>query len=849
MRNFIFIVSALILISLIPSALADDENTVCTQNCENLENNEKTPDLERPKYYKIIEPDFHIDFEHSEQYDNDFGWDGLTTSSKFWKIKDGEGYFFLHSKTKQLDSATFDILPRLDSGEEVGEDWILRYKLSLDNYEQSTTPTYSELLIGIFDSKNSAITNQWGIGTAFLNGANMKYTNLMYDFGTYNEWHCCPLKGELKNENLLPNKNKTWWIEYVKTDTTLTVRFFEDNDFKKLIEQKSVTGWEVDGLRYLKIIPLVEDGSVNGHMYGRIDDIKFYNHETTVYQVDKKPIPEELVPKTLDEVLKEVYGDDYVESEPESEEIFTTPIPDSLNETVLLWANGKISDDEFYSTIKNLVIQERMLVEELSRAYGAKLDLTYKPQTIKIPKDPKCMSCISEKFVDIVWVMPEGLPRQAAAVVEIVGPNDENIRLTTQSSEGITFRITSEFTPGLYEIFVKYGNEKFSIAPLLLTEQNIPKTPFWVKYNAAQWANGKLPEIELVDSLIYLIQNGKITFDYEIFIKKESEIIVTPQEKLEKFFPTEDELKDLGPTRPPPLWEYLSTNDAVSLVHMDYSSAQKILEDRTRTFDPLYNQYDVPFTMMQIYQFESDEIAQRFIEEQIWATNVLLKGNVNEDDITYDDYRYHRIFENADMSGTSEKTGDCLYYLTENAGGSVMDETHFVQCVLNEKIIQVYVYEDYPNVDKKFAFNLMDLILEKINNTSQIQSVKNILSLNNISNPSTPNPSTPNPSQQPKIDKTDPEISGSSVGINNFVCKKDDFGTVNMVGQYVNGQTSFEKISINISIESYDGVLLAYGNDYVMKVNPYETRNFEGYVFVDEPFHKCHATIDWNNSN
>ena len=80
-------------------------------------------------------------------------------------------------KTKQLDSATFDILPRLDSGEEVGEDWILRYKLSLDNYEQSTTPTYSELLIGIFDSKNSAITNQWGIGTAFLNGANMKYTN------------------------------------------------------------------------------------------------------------------------------------------------------------------------------------------------------------------------------------------------------------------------------------------------------------------------------------------------------------------------------------------------------------------------------------------------------------------------------------------------------------------------------------------------------------------------------------------------------------------------------------------------------------------------------------------------
>ena len=47
-------------------------------------------------------------------------------------------------------------------------------------------------------------------------------------------------------------------------------------------------------------------------------------------------------------------------------------------------------DSEFYPILKSLVTDEKMLVEELSRAYGQKLDLTYKPQTITIPKDVNC---------------------------------------------------------------------------------------------------------------------------------------------------------------------------------------------------------------------------------------------------------------------------------------------------------------------------------------------------------------------------------------------------------------------------------------------------------------------------
>ena len=161
-----------------------------------------------------------------------------------------------------------------------------------------------------------------------------------------------------------------------------------------------------------------------------------------------------------------------------------------------------------------------MLILDYSRSYGHKLDLTYKPQTVKIPIDKKCLSCVIDDFVHIKWITPDGLPENAAAVVDIVDPSGEHTKLTTASTSGVVYRITSESSPGLYEISVTYANKKFDISPLLLTDEATPKIPFWVKYNSLKWANEELPESELVDSLIFLIQNGEITFNYDLFVNK-----------------------------------------------------------------------------------------------------------------------------------------------------------------------------------------------------------------------------------------------------------------------------------------------------------------------------------------
>ena len=295
-------------------------------------------------------------------------------------------------------------------------------------------------------------------------------------------------------------------------------------------------------------------------------------------------------------------------------------------------------------------------------------------------------------------------------------------------------------------------------------------------------------------------------------------------------------------------------------------SSQKILKDFSREFDAIHAEFEVPYTMMQIFQFSSNELAKSFLEEQVYAKNVLIDQTVTDEDISYDDYTYERIFESADMSGTSKETGDCLYDKTVNVTNAIGDETHFVQCVLHDKVIQVFMYEDYTTIDENFAFKIMDIILVNINADND-KTVKNILQLDNL-NSSFPtenkitntnkkestlsekeeiNQMSPK-NTQPKKENIDPELDGSSVGITNFSCKQDDFGTVNMFGQFINGENSFEKVPVNIIIESYNGEVLAFGQEDIMKVNPFEDRNIEGYVFLDKPFYKCYATVDWERT-
>ena len=76
--------------------------------------------------------------------------------------------------------------------------------------------SWSQLLIGLFSKPTSGtaldITHgdaeQWGLGTAFMTGVDMKRTMLMYDLGFYVEWHSQPEKVHFKMKNHFPVRTK-----------------------------------------------------------------------------------------------------------------------------------------------------------------------------------------------------------------------------------------------------------------------------------------------------------------------------------------------------------------------------------------------------------------------------------------------------------------------------------------------------------------------------------------------------------------------------------------------------------------------------------------------------------------
>ena len=73
---------------------------------------------------------------------------------------------------------------------------------------------------------------------------------------------------------------------------------------------------------------------------------------------------------------------------------------------------------------------------------------------------------------------------------------------------------------------------------------------------------------------------------------------------------------------------------------------------------------------------------------------------------------------------------------------------------------------------------------------------------------------------------------------------KDDFGFVEIYGEFSNAEKFYERISFSVILKSYDGTKLAQGDSEILNIEPYEIRKFDGYVELDEPFYECNAVVN-----
>ncbi len=791
---------------------------------------------------EIAIPDIVIDFSKKNN------WYGLDSDkSPYWKIEDGVGKFFLISDTlqpreRQLNSASIDFEKLL--GEKIGEDWVLRYKITFDDFKEGTDSSWSQLLIGLFSKPssgtNSDIThgdaNQWGLGTGFMTGNKMTRTSLMYDLGFYLEWHSQPDKGHFDRQETLPGKNKTFWVEYRKMQSFLTVSIFDNENYQResLIEKKHTEGWaNVDNLQYFRLFPLIESNISNGVISGSIDDIEFYNNKRWVTKNFDESELEEM--KTFEERLQELFDKqnqtNFDVENNRLEKLKKEKIPDWLKFPAKLWADSRLSDNGFYQIIEFL-IKDDILATPLSNY----VDFTdvYKSQTFKIPHNPKCFSCIETDLINLRWELPDEIGNKGSnSQIFIKSPDEQIIQLITTSPNNLTFEITSESLPGLYEVDVMYGNKKFEASSFLLIHDEIPNLPFWLKLDAEKWSDNEIEDEKFKDVLYYLIQEKFVDVIPSQYIVNDTPILPTAKEILLSYFPTELETNYFEPKT----WKYFDyhargifqyTESESMLIE---NSVGKILYDNSRHYDPIYNKYQVPYILMEIYQYDSNENARTFVDKYPRI--------------------YNAFFEQSDMSGTSDVTGDCMYNHDTNFTPASQDEIHMVICIYENLAILITTYEDYPSVDSSLVFKVANNIFEKIHHGNISPKLENILEKNifeNISEPQNTSNSQKSSSKSSNPTQSDPELSGAKVGIQNFSCVKDDFGFIEIYGEFSNDEKFYERIVFSVILKSYDGTKLAQGNSEILNVQPYEIRKFDGYVALDEPFYECNAIINWDKS-
>ena len=796
-----------------------------------------------PTESEIVVPDLVINF------DNEDYWYGLESgNTPYWKIEDGVGKFYLTPGTlspgeRQLESASLDLEKML--GEKIGEDWVLRYKIKFDEFEQGRDSSWSQLLIGLFSKPSEGTSpdithgdaNQWGLGAGFMTGVDTTRTMLMYDLGFYLQWHSEPDKGEFERENVFAEDNRTLWVEYRKMQSFLTVSIFNDQSYERetLIERQYTEGWaNVDDLRYLRIFPIIETNTSDGIITGSIDDIEFYNNKRWVIKNFDEDELEEM--KTFEERLQELFDkQNKVNVDVEQkrlQQLQREKIPDWIKFPASLWADSFLSDDEFYRIIQYL-IKDDVLAIPLSD-YSS-FDDTFKPQTIMIPEDPECITCVDTKTITLRWELPDELALKGSnSQIFIKSPDQKITRLITTSVDYVTYEITSEFIPGIYEIDILYANEKFQAPSLLLTDNVIPKLPFWIKQDAKSWSSNQISSEQFKDVLHFLLKQKIIDTEPSDYITPE--FVPPPSNKqiLLSYFPTELESKEFEPNT----WKYFDSHARGIFQYraadsmLIETSVGKILYDVSRPYDPIYNQNQVPYILMELYQYNSNEDARSFVDKHPRI--------------------YNEFFEQSDMSGTSDETGDCMYNNEKNIAISGQDEIHMIICIYDNLALLITAYEDYTVVDSSLVFDVVDSFFEKIHD-EPVPKLKEILEQNffetiseaedNVSEQQSSQPQQSKPPEQ-----IDPELSGAKVGIQNFSCIKDDFGFVEIYGEFSNDNKFYERVVFSIILKSYDGTKLAQGDSEILNVQPYEIRKFDGYVELDEPFYECNAVINWEKS-
>jgi hypothetical protein len=177
------------------------------------------------------------------------------------------------SVNSAVDANSYYALPITASN----NSWVLRCKITINNYSLNTDGTGQEFSFGLSDE--TTIPNDAKDAIVFrlrTGSSTAQYQLIDVDGGS--------LSGGAPSQAFSRTLSaETIYVELIRTSTTTyKANIYSDSAYSILLESQSTTcPATITNLRYINFYCLENDGTSNGTLDGICDDIEFYNGVTT----------------------------------------------------------------------------------------------------------------------------------------------------------------------------------------------------------------------------------------------------------------------------------------------------------------------------------------------------------------------------------------------------------------------------------------------------------------------------------------------------------------------------------------------------------------------------------------
>jgi hypothetical protein len=527
-------------------------------------------------------------------------------------------------------------------------------------------------------------------------------------------------------------------------------------------------------------------------------------------------------------------------------------IPSWIKNTAGWWADGNVRDNDFVNGIGFLIkngiislpiiestegVSEKNILNLLQDTWPNEFhEISFSGIVVPRPVMP----------IDVTLIDPDGIITKSETYADGEG------------NYSIIFKFDRNSKTGIYHVNMHHWDKLVNSDSFKLEKFSVKtKIPTWIKNNAGWWADGTIDNDAFIQGIQYLVKN-------RILIVEDNSISSSNEKNLPSSKYKETHIEGF----PDPL------------------KTPKYYLDRYYGEENYRKWFDEQFTNITIYEIlglisNSDEIIKYIVPSSEFSKSYgidkhktkYLNELTSSELVTGIETNYSTKSGNVGITiykmSTQNFANELFNSLSKDTDLNSMSqfEKYYFQeviCLAERLSPQICVYDKYliftdlywgstGDPDRKIGIIIVDKTLQNIsmienkNYESQITPIS--VNWDNQSVLSLFTPFTDmgivnlGMMSDPTNSDLEPEVK-STEGFHGLYCQQDEYGYVEMTGQYTNGPEAYSSIYFKFGVLDYQDRIVSTGIGVVSNIAPYQTKMFDASAEWSGNFKECIIEVD-----